>query len=311
MTTKTVVFVEKGKAAIEEVPMPKLHDDYALVKHVDYGITDAGSRIGCGYAGIVEAVGSKVTKLFKKGDRMSGVIHGGDRTQHENGAFANHIVAKGDIQIKTPDNVSDEEAATLGISISAVGQGLYRTLGLPLPIEATEGNQYILIYGSSTATGIFGIQFARLSGLKVIATASPHNFEYLKSLGVDAVFDYKYPIVADDIRKHTKNTLKLAWGCTGFEEEVVAVNPNVDGPYTTLMYSNFGERFVKGVETPAQPEEFAKTFWEISRRLLEESKLKVPPTIVNKGGDGLEGILKGLDELRANSVSAGKLVYIL
>lgn len=43
-----------------------------------------------------------------------------DRTQIENGAFAGYIVAKGDVQIKTPDNVSDEEAATLGISISTV-----------------------------------------------------------------------------------------------------------------------------------------------------------------------------------------------
>ncbi len=43
-----------------------------------------------------------------------------DRTQHENGAFANYIVAKGDVQIKTPDNISDEDAATLGISVATV-----------------------------------------------------------------------------------------------------------------------------------------------------------------------------------------------
>ncbi|TRX98052.1 hypothetical protein FHL15_001262 [Xylaria flabelliformis] len=348
MTTKAVVLVEKGKVAIEEVPLPKLRDDYVLVKvnavginptdwkHIDFGIAKAGSRIGCDYAGIVEAIGSRVTKQFKKGDRISGVVHGGDETQHENGAFANHIVAKGDVQIKTPHNVSDEEAATLGISISTVGQGLYRTLGLPLPVEAAQGVQYILIYGGSTATGIFGIQFARLSGLKVVTTASPHNFEYLKCLGADAVFDYKSPTVADDIRKYTNNTLKLAWDCTGFggpivagslsseggkyasimpvrKEEVLAVNPNVDGPYVTLMYSIFGERVIKGDEIPANHEEFefAKTFWEISRQLLEEGKLKAPRTVVNKGGYGLKGVLKGLDELRANNVSGEKLVYTL
>lgn len=89
MTTKAVVFVEKGKATIQEVPVPKLRDDYVLVKvnavglnptdwkHIDNGIADAGARIGCDYAGIVEAVGSKVTKPFKKGDRISGVVHGG------------------------------------------------------------------------------------------------------------------------------------------------------------------------------------------------------------------------------------------
>jgi NADPH:quinone reductase-like Zn-dependent oxidoreductase len=38
----------------------------------------------------------------------------------ENGAFANYIAAKSTVQIKTPDNLTDEEAATLGISISTV-----------------------------------------------------------------------------------------------------------------------------------------------------------------------------------------------
>lgn len=88
MTTRAVVYQEKGKAAIQEVPVPKLRDDQVLVKvnavginptdwkHIDYGRTDAGSRIGCDYAGVVEEVGDKVTKSFKKGDRISGVVHG-------------------------------------------------------------------------------------------------------------------------------------------------------------------------------------------------------------------------------------------
>ena len=43
-----------------------------------------------------------------------------DATQIENGGFAEYIVAKGDVQIKTPDNITDEDAATLGISIATV-----------------------------------------------------------------------------------------------------------------------------------------------------------------------------------------------
>jgi hypothetical protein len=88
MTTKAVLYVEKGKAAVQDVSIPKLRDEYILVKvnavgvnpadwkNIDYGNTDAGSRIGCDYAGVVEAVGSKVTKLFKKGDRICGFVHG-------------------------------------------------------------------------------------------------------------------------------------------------------------------------------------------------------------------------------------------
>lgn len=89
MTTKAIVFVEKGKATIQDVPIPKLRDDYILIKvtavglnptdwkHIDGAVTVAGSRMGCDYAGVVEAVGPKVTKPFKKGDRITGVAHGG------------------------------------------------------------------------------------------------------------------------------------------------------------------------------------------------------------------------------------------
>ena len=89
MITKALVYVEKGKATVQEVPLPKLRDDYILIKvnanglnptdwkHIDNGIAEAGSRMGCDYAGTVEAVGSKVEKTFKKGDRISGMAHGG------------------------------------------------------------------------------------------------------------------------------------------------------------------------------------------------------------------------------------------
>lgn len=88
MTTRAVVYQDKGKAAIQEVPVPKLRDDQILVKvnavginptdwkHIDNGLTDAGSRVGCDYAGVVEQVGDKVTRPFKKGDRISGFVHG-------------------------------------------------------------------------------------------------------------------------------------------------------------------------------------------------------------------------------------------
>lgn len=79
----------------------------------------------------------------------------------EDGCFAEFAVVKGDIQMKIPDNVSDEEAATLGVGISTVGQGLYQSLGLPLPGSGSL-DEPILIYGGSTATGSLAIQYALL-----------------------------------------------------------------------------------------------------------------------------------------------------
>jgi NADPH:quinone reductase-like Zn-dependent oxidoreductase len=56
-----------------------------------------------------------------------------------------------------------EETATLGVGLTAVGQALYMTVGLPLPNEeVAEGSPFIPIYGGSTATGTLAIQFAKL-----------------------------------------------------------------------------------------------------------------------------------------------------
>ena len=88
-STKAIVVLPQEKtAAISDVAVPKIRDEWVLVKvkavglnptnwrHIDWGYADAGSRIGCDYSGIVEEVGSKVTK-FKKGDRIAGYVHGG------------------------------------------------------------------------------------------------------------------------------------------------------------------------------------------------------------------------------------------
>ena len=120
---------------------------------------------------------------------------------HEDGAFQDYIVAKGDVQIKIPDNLSFEEASTLGVGITtsvqpipsycldhltyphSVGQALYQSLQLPLPNKPSTEKSALLIYGGSTATGSLAIQYAKLSGMTVLVTCSSHNFDYVKSLG--------------------------------------------------------------------------------------------------------------------------------
>jgi len=39
---------------------------------------------------------------------------------HDNGAFAEYIVAKAAVQVKIPANISLEQAATLGVSLGTV-----------------------------------------------------------------------------------------------------------------------------------------------------------------------------------------------
>ena len=175
MATQKAVVVQAPKqaAVVTDRPLPKLRPGYLLVKvcAVALNPTDwkridlvgsAGALSGCDYAGVVEETGSGYEKDWKKGDRICGMCHGCDQTQLENGAFAEHIVVKADVQMRVPDHLGDEEAATLGVGYITVGQGLFQAMKLPLPTEPAKVPETILIYGGSTATGTLGIQLAKL-----------------------------------------------------------------------------------------------------------------------------------------------------
>ena len=58
--------------------------------------------------------------------------------------------------------------------------------------------------------GQYAIQFAKLGGFRVITTASPKNFELVKGLGADEVFDYHDETVVEKIRAATGNALDIA-----------------------------------------------------------------------------------------------------
>ena len=340
-TQKAVIVVEPRKdGLVTDRPIPTLRDDYILVKTVSVGLNPTdwkhvaylsppGVLVGCDYAGVVEAVGKDVKKSFKKGDRVCGFVHGGNAVQPEDGAFAEYIVAKGDLQMKIPDNMSFQEAATLGVGIITVGQGLYQSLKLALPTEPSKDATPILIYGGSTATGTLAIQFAKLSGYKVLTTCSPHNFDLVRSLGADAVFDYKDPQSPAEIRKQTDNKLKFVFDCISVEASAKFVEAAIStegGEYSTLLsvkierenvnsrltlgYTAVGEAFQFGdIPFPAKPEDraFAEKWIAIAQPILAQGKIKVHRP--NVGKDGLKGVLEGLQLLKEDKVSGEKLVY--
>jgi NADPH:quinone reductase-like Zn-dependent oxidoreductase len=129
-------------------------------KHIRF--VDTSCTVGCDFAGIVEEVGSAVTKPWKKGDRVFGFVHGSNVVYPEDGAFGEFVTAKGDLLMKIPEDMNFEETATMGVGIMTCGLGLYQSLELPWPAKPAKENFPILIYGGSSATGALGIQFAKL-----------------------------------------------------------------------------------------------------------------------------------------------------
>ena len=50
-----------------------------------------GCTVGCDYSGVVEEMGSKVEKPWKKGDRIAGFVHGVNALQPEDGADGQYV----------------------------------------------------------------------------------------------------------------------------------------------------------------------------------------------------------------------------
>jgi len=301
-------------------------------KHI-YKMPSPGSIIGCDYAGIVEEVGADVTSKVKKGDRIAGVAHGANQSNHADGCFAEYGEAKDGVFLHVPESLSMEEASTLGVGITTCAQGLYQSLGLPLPSEPAKTPFPILIYGGSSATGTLAIQFAKLSGLTVVTTASPHNHELLKRLGADAVFDYRDPECGAKIREYTKNELRYVFDTISLPPtfqicaDALSSQAEPELRYSailgienfprddvktaaTLAYSGFGEGYEKrGKWSDPIPEhyQYQRMFWALAEKLVAEGKLKNHPIDLRTGG--LEAIMEGEEDLKADRVSGKKVVY--
>ncbi|KAI6760365.1 hypothetical protein HG530_009225 [Fusarium avenaceum] len=341
-TMQAIRIKSLGEAAVESAPIPQLRDYYILVKtravainpadwkSIDY-IATPGETVGCDYSGVVVQVGALLQDHFRPGDRVAGIVHGCNASNHADGAFAEFVIAKGDLQMRIPHNMSFETAATLGAGITTVGQSLYQSLALPLP-ESEASNNYVLIHGGSTATGSLAIQFAKLSGLQVVTTCSPSHEKWLRELGADQVFDYKSPTCATDIRRFTSNNLAYVFDTIGTMATAQICSDAIGsegGIYTSLepvaelprsdvvnknsmVFSAIGEIFqIGGKDVPpnAFDYEFAVKFAKIAGGLLLQGKLVAHPVSHQKGG--LEKVLEGVDMMRKGNVSGVKLVYTI
>jgi NADPH:quinone reductase-like Zn-dependent oxidoreductase len=158
------------------------------------------------FSGEVAALGAGVTD-FAVGDLVYGMNDWfGDGTQAE------FCVAPATWVAPKPRTIGHEAAAITPISALTAWQGLIERCGI------TAG-QRVLIHGGSGAVGRFAVQLARWRGARVIATASTHNLDYVRSLGADEVIDYRASKFEDVIRDVDAvfdtvggETLARSWG---------------------------------------------------------------------------------------------------
>ncbi|KAG6039780.1 hypothetical protein E4U19_003763 [Claviceps sp. Clav32 group G5] len=365
-TSKAVIIGESKKPIVAKVLRPIPQPEYLLVRvmavalnpidyqQIELKAGDVGCRVGCDYAGVVHKVPEEDQEGdWQEGDRIMGWVHGCNRANYETGAFSEYIVVRAMLQSRIPDNMSFAEAATLGISMVAVSLGMFNRLELPLPslpslpssaALSAERPLSLLICGGSTASGMAGIQFAKLAGIIVIATCSPHNFYLVRNLGADAVFDYHSPTCGADIKRLTRNGLCRAWDCTGKNLDLCAAAMSDDKPglYASLdcndpladsarlagmnrmveyqevvrCWDALGDFYFWYGRNAMYPDpsemEFYRQFLRLSQPFLEAGLVRPPRMKMNMLGSGLDGVHMGLTYmLRGGKVSGEKLVYTL
>lgn len=140
--------------------------------------------LGADLAGVVEAVGPKVTR-FEPGDEVFGEVDGEVPGQPvlELGSFAEYVSVSENSVVKKPTNLTFEQAAAVPMAGLTALQCL-RDQGRVGP------GQKVLINGASGGVGTFAVQIGKALGAEVTGVCSTRNVEMVRSIGADQVVDY-------------------------------------------------------------------------------------------------------------------------
>ncbi|CAG8323998.1 unnamed protein product [Penicillium salamii] len=166
--------------------------------------------LGNDCAGTVAQVGDAVSR-FKIGDRVLAHAIGMDPNvnQPTEGAFQKFAIIRDNMAALIPEWMSFEEACVLPLGLSTAACALFQKdfLALNNPDIANLGTldapdsprEVLLVWGGASSVGSNAIQLAKAAGYEVIATASPHNFDYIHKLGANEAFNYQSETVVKDI----------------------------------------------------------------------------------------------------------------
>lgn len=336
--TQKAIIVTGDGTVLRDAAVPKPGPDDILVKvtaaaqnPTDWKTAAYGKRIGaisgCDFVGIVVEIGPKVPANVRSiGERVAGFVHGG---LYPNGSFSEYLSVPAEVVVHVPDDWSDEDAAQLGIAPFTAAQTLWSSQeNFPTPFAPGTDSTPLLVSSGASSVGQYVIQFAKLSGFKVITFASPKNFELVRSLGADEVFDYKDPDASKKVKEITNGQLKFAvdtisekqtpqqiadalsdeGGMVSVILPCKTVRDNVKVVHS-LAYDLLGKDFnfpqvfkANEVET-ARGKEYAK----LITNLLATGKVRPNATTVLP--KGLASVPEGMQYMRDGKVSGEKITY--
>lgn len=155
-------------------------------------------------------------------------------------AVADHVLIdpSRDEVLRTPDGVDDATAATLAVA----GQ----TAAAALAAVGLRDGDTVLIGGAGGGVGVFAVQLARLTGARVVGTASEGSFDFVASLGAEPV---RYgPGLADRVRALVPEGITAAVDLFGTETAYAALELGVSPERVSTIAARDPELAAKAVK---------------------------------------------------------------
>jgi NADPH:quinone reductase-like Zn-dependent oxidoreductase len=186
---------------LHTLPVPKPQADEVLIAVNTAGVAiwDAHLRshpqqikhsafpliLGTDGAGIVAAVGAKV-QGFKVGEQ----VYSYSWDNPHGGFYAEYVAVPAERVGPVPGNLTLRQAGAIATT------GLTAIQGIDDALHLKTGDT-LIIHGASGGVGSLALQFAKLRGVKVLATATGEDgLAFVKGLGADAAVDGRHGDIA-------------------------------------------------------------------------------------------------------------------
>ncbi len=234
---------------IEDLPVPQPKAGEVLVRVVAAGVgpwdaliredqggvkSDFPITLGSDIAGTVETLGAGVTQ-FKKGDAVYGCMN-----PKFIGGYAEFAIASTGMIAPKPKTLDFVQAASAPVVAVTPLQMIHE-------YAHVKTGQTVLIHGAAGNVGAYAVQLAKNAGLKVIASASGKDAEFVRGLGADVVVDYKKQKF-EDVTRNVDAVLDMVGGEV-LERSMNVLKPDgitvtVVSPPTEELKRKYGSRIV-------------------------------------------------------------------
>src|SRR6187549_3541120 len=182
---KAVEVGENGTLSVQTRPVPRPGVGEVLIRVRAAGVNPVDWKValrrlgmvpGTDVSGTIDTLGEGVTG-WKVGDAVLGFAR-------QSGSYAEYAVIPVTMLARKPRSMTFEQAAGAPIAAETAYRALHETGGIV-------SGQTVLVHGAAGGVGSSAVQIAKAAGARVIGTASSDNHDFLHSLGVDQVIDYK------------------------------------------------------------------------------------------------------------------------